>query len=238
MLAVRLDGIQRSGTVFPRSMGTGEREVRERVELGGSPEGVSECRRGSVAAEEGLIVHLQQVEHRGSLWFSGGQPVVWRCSSVMARYRGRRGRLDDVQETENRLLDLLGPADSRDEAWLSRTELQPGGGLRGERHRRDRMSKKETRRGCLGGRGEWCESLGELWVPFIGSGGSTGVMVGADMARIVPAKEGEGRSGLLAEGYDMLQRCAGAAAGGGLVWCSGGHARAAAVTSVSLRSGR
>jgi hypothetical protein len=45
MLVVRLDGIQQPWTVFPRSTGTErerEREVRERAELGGSLEGVSE----------------------------------------------------------------------------------------------------------------------------------------------------------------------------------------------------
>jgi hypothetical protein len=75
MLAVRLDGIQWPGTISPRSTWTGEREreVRERAELGGSPEGVSEHRRGSVAAEEGLLVHLQQLEHRGRLRFSGAE---------------------------------------------------------------------------------------------------------------------------------------------------------------------
>jgi hypothetical protein len=74
-----------------------------------------------------------------------GRMVVWRCSSVMARYRGRRGRLDDVQETENRLLDLLGPAASWEEAWFSRTERRLGGGLWGECRRWARTRKRDTR---------------------------------------------------------------------------------------------
>jgi hypothetical protein len=36
------------------------------------------------------------------------------------------------------------------------------------------MSKKETRRGCLGGRGGWCEFLGEVGEPFIGRSGDMG----------------------------------------------------------------
>jgi hypothetical protein len=46
-----------------------------------------------------------------------------------------------------------------------------GGGLRGRRRRRARMVKRETRRGCLGGFYEWCESEGARRGPFIGRRG-------------------------------------------------------------------
>jgi hypothetical protein len=57
-------------------------------------------------------------------------------------------------------------------------------------------------------------------------------------ARLVPAKEGEGQSGLSAEGCGGLQERSGAFAGGGLVWCRGDQARVASAASVSLRSCR
>jgi hypothetical protein len=46
-----------------------------------------------------------------------------------------------------------------------------GGGLRRWRRRRARMVKRETRRGCLGGFYEWCESEGARRGPFIGRRG-------------------------------------------------------------------
>jgi hypothetical protein len=54
----------------------------------------------------------------------------------------------------------------------------------------------------------------------------------------VPAKEGEGQLVLSAAGGEELQRCSGAFAGGGLVWCIGEQVRAAMAASVSLHSGR
>jgi hypothetical protein len=54
----------------------------------------------------------------------------------------------------------------------------------------------------------------------------------------VPAKEEERRSELSAAGGGVLQRCSSAFAGGGLVWCRGEQARAAAAASWSPRSGR
>jgi hypothetical protein len=58
------------------------------------------------------------------------------------------------------------------------------------------------------------------------------------MARCVPAKEGEGRSGISAVGYGVLQMHAGATAGGGLVWCRGEQVRAATAAVLLSHSGR
>jgi hypothetical protein len=52
------------------------------------------------------------------------------------------------------------------------------------------------------------------------------------------AKEGEGWTGLLAAGGGVLKRCFGAFADGGLVWCRGEQARAAAAAIPSSRHGR
>jgi hypothetical protein len=54
----------------------------------------------------------------------------------------------------------------------------------------------------------------------------------------VPAKEGDRRSGLSAAGGGVLERCSGAFAGGGLVWCRGEQVRAAAAAVPSPRHGR
>jgi hypothetical protein len=56
---------------------------------------------------------------------------------------------------------------------------------------------------------------------FYGQEREHGVMGSAAGAWHVPAKEGEGRSGLSAEGYGRLQSLAGALAGGGVVGSEG-----------------
>jgi hypothetical protein len=64
-----------------------------------------------------------------------------------------------------------------------------------------------------------------------------GVMGSAAGARLMPAKEGERRSGLSAEGCVRLQALTGALDCGGLVWCRGKQVRAAAAAISSPRHG-
>jgi hypothetical protein len=94
---------------------------------------------------------------------------------------------------------------------------RPGGSLRAVLERRERQSAPElgrlrrarTRkllrgRRCLGGRGRWCEYFQEGMVAFYRREREHGVMGLAAGAQLVSAKEGEGRSGLWAEGYGGL----------------------------------
>jgi hypothetical protein len=90
------------------------------------------------------------------------------------------------------------------------------------RLRRGRCEGLEGKGVCLGGFCGWCGSFQANRGSFYRREREHGARGSAARARLVSATEGEGRSGLSAEGCGGLQALPGALVGCGVVWCRGG----------------